>query len=498
MGELKIEELLPDLWRIDDTCAVYVVKDGDRAVAIDFGSGEWLPRLRSLGIEHLDHVLITHPHAEQCAGLLAKSEWPFALHVPAGPSDWPQPPWIAGGCPPNYEPPKGPLPGAVPDLAGNCHFFWQGRRIRFVDTPGHTAHAVSVVIDHAGKQIVFCGDAAHAGGTMHEPFNLEWDHWTGGGALAAWEGIRRLRGVSIDLLCPSHGPVIAERPAPMLEQLARKLLAFYEAKGQISPGEPDRYVPVEIMACGARKVSEHRLYQYGGNGYLLVSDSGEGLVVDPHLPEMPALEALLAELGGVRPSACVVSHYHYDHCDGIGYLREKYGAKAWLHPLIAAPWEDPAGSFMPWLLTEPIVADELWPERGAWRWNEYDFQIAPWHGQTWGHCVFMTSVNGRRVMFAGDSFTPSSKWNGTGGFCAYNNSRFGEGFAPAARLALEWKPEILAAGHNNTYYFAASKFRKIIKWAERAEAAVRALCPSGDLERDYYSVREIIAKQVEP
>lgn len=496
MGDLKIEELLPNLWRIEDTCAVYIVKDGDRAIAIDFGSGDWLPQLPSLGIAHLDHVLITHPHAEQVAGLLGESERPFAVHVPAGPSEWPQPPWIGGGCPPNYEPPKRPLPGTAPDLAGNCHFFWQGRRLRFVDTPGHTAHAVSVVIDHAGKQVVFCGDAARAGATVHGPFNLEWDHWTGGGALAAWEGIRRLMGLSINLLCPSHGSVVSERPAAMLGQLARKLLAFYEAKGQISPGEPDRYVPVEVMACGARKVTEH-LFQYGGNGYLLVSDSGEGLVVDPHLPEMPALEALLAQLGGVRPTAAVVSHYHYDHCDGIGYLRDKHGAKAWLHPLIALPWKDPARAFMPWLLPEPITADELWPERSEWQWNEYDFQIAPWQGQTWGHCVFMTSVDGRRVMFAGDSFTPSSKWNGTGGFCAYNNSRFSEGFVPSARLALEWKPEIMAAGHNNTYYFAASKFRKIIRWAERAEAAVRALCPSGDLEQDYYSVREIIRRQVE-
>jgi glyoxylase-like metal-dependent hydrolase (beta-lactamase superfamily II) len=222
MGELKIAELLPDLWRIDDTCAVYIVKDGNRAIAVDFGSGDWLPHLPSLGIAHLDHVLITHPHAGECAGLLAKRDWPFVLHVPAGPLEWPQPPWTGGGCPANYEPPKGPLPGAVPDLAGNCHFFWQGRRIRFIDTPGHTAHAVSVVIDHADRQIVFCGDAAHAGATIHEPFNLEWDHWTGSGALAAWEGIRRLIGVRIDLLCPSHGPVVAERACEVLPQNRRR------------------------------------------------------------------------------------------------------------------------------------------------------------------------------------------------------------------------------------------------------------------------------------
>ena len=488
-------QILPDLWRFDDTCAVYLIKQGGRAIAIDFGSGNWLDQLPALGVKHLDHVLITHLHADQCGGLLDKKEWPFPLHIPAGQASWPPPPWLGAGCPTNYEPPQGQLPRAVQDLAGNCHFLWQGRRVRCMDTPGHTPNAVTVIVDHAGQQAVFCGDAAQAGATIHQPFHLEWDHWTGTGALTAWEGVRRLMNIDIGLLCPSHGPVIAENPRRMLRQLADKLLAFYHAKGQISPGEPDRYVPVEIAACGASKISEH-LYQYGGNGYLLLSGSGEALVIDPTMGDMPALEALLAELGGPRPTACVVSHYHYDHCDAIPYLRGKYGTTAWLHPLIAEPWRDPPSSFLPWLLPEAIAADELWPERGEWHWNEYVFQVAPWQGQTWGHCVFMTRVDGKRVMFAGDSFTPTSKWNGTGGFCAYNNSRFREGFIPSAQLALEWKPQIMAAGHNNTYYYAVSKLRKIMKWAARAEAAVRALCPSGDLEQDYYVVHDMVAGQV--
>jgi glyoxylase-like metal-dependent hydrolase (beta-lactamase superfamily II) len=129
----RLQQLIPDLWRIDDTCAVYLIKDGDRAIAIDFGSGRWLDQLPALGIKHLDHVLITHLHADQCSGLLGRKNSPFALHIPAGQASWPPPPWLAGGCPTNYEPPQGELPGAVQDLAGNCHFFWQGRRLRCMD-----------------------------------------------------------------------------------------------------------------------------------------------------------------------------------------------------------------------------------------------------------------------------------------------------------------------------------------------------------------------------
>ena len=100
--------------------------------------------------------------------------------------------------------------------------------------------------------------------------------------------------------------------------------------------------------------------------------------------------------------------------------------------------------------------------------------------------MFQTVVADQRVLFAGDTFHPSSRWNGTGGFCAYNRSRFREGFEAAARLALDWRPDLVAAGHNTVCRFAPSYFRAVIRWSRRAEAAVRDLCPSGDIARDYY------------
>ncbi|MDO8683923.1 MAG: hypothetical protein Q7N50_10635 [Armatimonadota bacterium] len=51
---------------------------------------------------------------------------------------------------------------------------------------------------------------------------------------------------------------------------------------------------------------------------------------------------------------------------------------------------------------------------------------------------------------------------------------------------MDWKPDVIAAGHGDYFHYSPSKFRKIIKWAKSAEEATKALCPSGDLERDYY------------
>ncbi|MBM4046719.1 MAG: MBL fold metallo-hydrolase, partial [Planctomycetes bacterium] len=73
MHKSNFERLLPDLYRVADTCNVYLLRDGDRAVAIDFGSGQWTTKLAAIGVKQLDYVLLTHHHRDQCEGLLKLS-----------------------------------------------------------------------------------------------------------------------------------------------------------------------------------------------------------------------------------------------------------------------------------------------------------------------------------------------------------------------------------------------------------------------------------------
>ncbi len=153
---------------------------------------------------------------------------------------------------------------------------------------------------------------------------------------------------------------------------------------------------------------------------------------------------------------------------------------------MAAPLRAGADIDVPFLPDESIEPDVLLPHDGLWRWNEFDIHVAPFAGQTWWHCAFMTTIAGRRVLIGGDNFQPASRWCGTGGYCAYNGSRFGEGFVQSAQRVLDWSPDILACGHGTYCRYRAGRFAKIIRWAHRAEAAVQALCPTGNLDRDYY------------
>jgi glyoxylase-like metal-dependent hydrolase (beta-lactamase superfamily II) len=492
---MKPEQLLPDLFLFRDTCNVYLLRDGDAAIAMDFGSGRWLGRLSRLGIRRLEHVLLTHHHADQCAGLTARTSWPFAIHAPAGEERFLTPTGVrafwgtqrhGAGVPSSYSVLRRGIARLRFDLAGFSDFWWGDRRIRAIHTPGHGPNALSLVADVNGSQVVFCGDAAHAGATIWQPYHLEWDHWTGTGALAAWEGVRRLANIGMDLLCPSHGSVVSDTPRGMLERLAGKLLAFYHAKGHICPGERDHYLTPRRLDCGGREILPH-LFQFGGNSYLLVSDNREAMIIDP-TADLALVKPLLRELGNPRVTAATATHYHSDHSDGLPEAKRTHGATVWLHPWVAKPLRRPDPGRFLWLPKRRVRADRFWPERGRWRWNEYGFQIAPFPGQTWWHCAFQTDVDGRRVFFGGDNFQPASRWNATGGFCAANGSRF-DGFRRSAQLLLDWRPEIIACGHGTCYRFHAPQFRKIIAWAKRAETVTRSLCPTHDLDRDYYMGR---------
>jgi glyoxylase-like metal-dependent hydrolase (beta-lactamase superfamily II) len=498
---MDVERLTENLFRIASGCSVYVVRRGTGAVAIDLGDGRWLAELPRLGVDRLDHVFLTHHHADQCSARSGWRSFPAAagavLHAPVGEETFLEPErartaaaaeaHLGIGCPPSYSILPDGLPGVRYDMAGFSDIFWENRRIRFIHTPGHSRAACSVLLDADGRQALFAGDAAHAGAAVWEPWHLEWDHWTGSGALAAWEGIERLRGIAIDCLCPSHGPAVRGRRAAarLLARLSRKLLAWYRCKGSMAGPASDAYVAPEAAAPSWRQYSPS-LFQFGMNGYLLRSRGGRTLAIDPAEADLHALAELRSRLGAPTPSLCAVTHYHADHCDGIPALRRD-GARLVLHPWVQEPLRDVRGTKAPWLPHEDLLADEVWPESGTWTWEEFAFRVAPFPGQTLWHCTFAARIDGRLIAFTGDTFQPASRWNGTGGFCAYNRSLFRGGFADSARLLLSWSPDWLAAGHGTVSRFDPARFRAVVRWARRARRATRALCPTGDLEREYYA-----------
>ena len=485
-----------DLFLYRDSCNVYLLRDGERAIAVDFGTGAWLDDLADLGVATVDHVVLTHAHRDQLCGLYRGRRGDFAVHAPAGERDlltsgtladfWRH--YQRNGCPTSYAAPRLPLGDIAFDLAADSETLVGPARFCAIATPGHTAGALSYIVEWRDRQLAFCGDAVHVDGAVHQPYHLEWDHWTPGGALAAWPGLERLGYCGFDLLLPAHGPTVSKRARQAVHRTAKNLLAFIRAKGSVCAGAKNRWLDSEPLACGARQILPD-LYQFGSNSYLLVSRKAGGLVVDPQRPDIDQLAPLLRQIGLDRIAATTATHYHSDHADALDEGRRQYRAAVWLHPWVAEPLADRDRYDLPWLTPESIAPDRLLPAEGVFRFGEYRFRIRPFPGQTWWHCAFDTEIAGRRVLFSGDNFQPPTRWNGSGGCCAFNGSRFEQGFARSAQAALDIDPDIVCNGHRIAYRFSAAHYRRILRWSERAEKAVRALCPESDIDYDCRALR---------
>src|SRR5580765_1643853 len=78
----QLERISPHLWRLADTCNVYLVVDGDAALAIDAGSGAVVELLADAGVERVEWVLHTHHHRDQCWGTPRLREHGAGVAVP--------------------------------------------------------------------------------------------------------------------------------------------------------------------------------------------------------------------------------------------------------------------------------------------------------------------------------------------------------------------------------------------------------------------------------
>ena len=50
------KELAPDLFLFADACNVYLLHYGDLAIAVDFGTGQWLAHLDEIGVAQLENT----------------------------------------------------------------------------------------------------------------------------------------------------------------------------------------------------------------------------------------------------------------------------------------------------------------------------------------------------------------------------------------------------------------------------------------------------------
>src|SRR5438067_2967641 len=81
--EMGPRRISANFFVLEDTCNVYLIRDGERGILIDFGSGAILKHLPSLGVTKVDWILHTHHHRDQAQGDALAVQRGIPIAVPA-------------------------------------------------------------------------------------------------------------------------------------------------------------------------------------------------------------------------------------------------------------------------------------------------------------------------------------------------------------------------------------------------------------------------------
>lgn len=130
------------------------------------------------------------------------------------------------------------------------------------------------------------------------------------------------------------------------------------------------------------------------NTFLIVTDAGNGIIVDAAAAPQTYLDALQAEQAQL--THILLTHGHYDHVGAVAALRKATGCKVYMDPVDAA-----GNQMLP--LTRDLV-DENWPANGELKIDELTFKIYHTPGHTPGSVCLLCG----ELLFSGDTLFAGS------------------------------------------------------------------------------------------
>jgi glyoxylase-like metal-dependent hydrolase (beta-lactamase superfamily II) len=467
--EGDLTRISDNLYVFRDTCNVYVLKDGHRALLIDFGTGQILRLLGQIGVTEVGAILHTHYHRDQCQGdhravaeripiYVPEQEQSFfddtenlwrnrkIFHVFGSNNDFFSLTQIV------------PVSGVLRDYETHR---WGPYELLICPTPGHTIGSVSLLGMVDGKKVAFTGDLIHSPGKVVNLYQLQYSYGTVEGIDFAIYSMSKLREQDPELLCPSHGEPFPH-PAAGITDLVNKLEAWCKVYW------PDDGFTIDIKPWA---VSPHLIAsdQTSSSFYVIISDSGKALFVDygsasvnfcnrqgPIMGRMRFEEHTIPQLKerfGLKSVDVVMpSHMHDDHTNGFPFLRRHYGTKVWCYENMEDILQNPRGTNLGCILGEPIKVDRTFRDGETFKWEEYEFQVYHSPGHTEYQMAMFGTIDGARVGFTGDAFFPK----GSGHNLLRHNLIFRNGVesdshVKSTRTILEQAPNLIAPGHGQPF-----------------------------------------------
>ncbi|KAA9149180.1 MBL fold metallo-hydrolase [Microbacterium lushaniae] len=471
---MTVTPIARGVWRIGDTCNVYLLADPDApegerdGIAIDFGSGRVLDHLEDLGIRRITDVLMTHHHRDQGQGLPRAVDHGARIHVPPVERDLfdrVEEMWEGRPLDNDYNLRQDrfsllasvPVHATVPEyrtleLAGT-HLF-------VLPTPGHTPGSVTYLLDRDGERLAFTGDLLYAPGKVWSLAATQWSYTQNEGPAMTVISALLLHRHHLSAIAPAHGDVMRD-PDRALELLAQAMQEYVDSR---------RSYPTDLRARLEDPyiaLTPHLLLNRTSNScsYVVLSATREALVVDygydmspgiaagqdraarrPWLASLPALRELY---GVTRITVAVPTHYHDDHIAGMPLLRDVERTELWVPENIAPTMADPWFEDLPCQWYDPIVADRVLPLGEPFTWNEYTFTAYEQPGHTLYAVAYAVEVDGVQVVFTGDQQEGLGGRDGRRDLMNYqyrNLFRLGD-YSRSAELYRTIAPGLMASGH---------------------------------------------------
>lgn len=487
--------LSPHLWRVADSCNVYVI-DGPAPVCVDFGTGRALdlPPLRGRGGPA--HVLMTHHHRDQGQGLPLAAAAGAQIWAPHQEQDLfaaVDAHWQAREIANSYNTRQDrfsllepvPLAGTLRDYA---RYAFGGQDFEVLPTPGHTVGSLSLLAAIDGRRVAFTGDLIAGPGQLWSLAATQWSYNGGEGLVATILSLLALKERAPDLLLPAHGEPIAEVGAA-IDLTVERLLELLRLRGH-------NLRLMQFYAQPYVALSEHLLWNSTSlaYSYVLRSRSGKALLFDfgydfipgakiaagsdraARRPWLYTLPALRRQFGVAQISAVVPTHAHDDHVAGLNLLREVTGAEVWAAAECADILRRPDEYDLTCLWHDPIAVDRVLPLERPVAWEEHTFTLHALPGHARHAVAISLEVDGRRVLIAGDQYDA----DGVTANYVYQNGFAGDDYRASAALYRRLRPELILSGHFPPQVVGPELFDELERRGEELARLHRALLPGGE------------------
>ncbi|MBD3342737.1 MAG: MBL fold metallo-hydrolase [Candidatus Lokiarchaeota archaeon] len=496
MSSVKFEKICENVFLFRDAVNVYVVKKGDEAVLIDFGSGEVLNCIKDLGINHIEYILHTHYHRDQCYGDKIALEEGIKIAAPykerklftSAENFWKKRTYYnIYYFKPTFFVSTYNIPLALTLKKGDI-FEWESYNFEIIRTPGHTSESISYFLNVDNKNLIFSGDLIHSGGRVITYYDLEYLYNDNGegGIKRSLESFESLMEHNPDILLPSHGDIIY-KPKKDIENLKQKFerarLVFcsrYSGIDYMSTELQEKAIPGVDM----ENEFPHLFHQGTCPPFVLKGKENNALLIDfagddEQGYSLPKFEKILRELNVEKIDIVIPTHYHDDHVSGIPLIQEKYNARVYALQNMVDVLENPTHYRLGCLTDISIKVDKVLEDGERFKWDEYNFQVFHFPGQTEYHMGLFGNIDGREVFFTGDTITERTLVDRDTNINGLNFCKLGDnvGFMKCAELLLKCRPDYLAISHYGIIKVddkLLKKYKKIVSEYEHTIESIAA------------------------